>query len=282
MKLRLLAITAACLAVIALAAKSRFGPPGPASAATASRAGLDGRTPPEYRRAPDNTFLTFPEWYLVYSPREYANFIVNGLPSQFPYVGHVGQFWQGYRAIYQATKDGGPFNLDYHIMIWVIGVSTTAEYGLKWLYETVVGRVAEASRGGELTAEDRLAADVAREYVDFLDIEPWYKFDFIEPLKRLWTTTGWWGDHPLRKCERKYFLTSEYLAKAAYGWVIKRSSESSFGVESPVTTVMLDRAPPAASPTSRCSRHFPTGPCWRNCRATRRSHALPRPWRKQR
>jgi len=258
MKLRPLSVAAACLAVIALVAKFHFELPGPSLAIAAAIAGAGSRTPAEYRRAPDNTFLTFPEWYLVYSPREYAHFIVDQRPSQFPYLGHVRQFWQGYRAIYQASKDAGPFNLDYHVMIWIIGSSTTAEYGLKWLYETVVGRVAEASSGGELTAEDRLAADVARQYVDFLDVEPWYKFDFIAPLKRLWIATDWWGAHPLRKWERRYFLTSEYLAKAAYGQALKRLSESS-GVESPVTAVVLDHAPPAPSADVKVLETFPDG-----------------------
>jgi hypothetical protein len=259
MKLRPLSVTAACLAVLALLAKSRFELPRPGSSSRTSSARATSRTPAEYRRAPDNTFLTFPEWYLVYSPREYARFIVNRPPSQFPYLGHLGQFWQGYRAIYQATKDADPFNLDYHLMIWVIGISTTAEYGLKEAYETVVGRVAEASSGDKQTAEDRLAADVAREYVDFLDGEPWFNFDFLARFKRLWTTTGLWGDQPLRKWERKYFLTSEYLAKAAYGWVIKKSSESSFGVESMFTIVVLDRAPPVEFADVKVLERFPDG-----------------------
>ena len=260
MKLRPLSVTAACLAMLAaLLAKARFESPlSPASALTAS-ASATSRTPAEYRRAPENTFLTFPEWYLVYSPREYARFIVDRPPSQFPYLGHLGQFWQGYRAIYQATKDTKPFNLDYHVMIWVIGISTTGEYGLKEAYETVVGRVAEASSAGKPTAEDRLAADVAREYVDFLDGEPWFNFDFLARFKRLWTTTGLWGDHPLRKWERKYFLTSEYLAKAAYGWVVKKSSESSYGIESQFTIVVLDHAPPLEFADVKVLERFPDG-----------------------
>jgi hypothetical protein len=259
MKLRPLSVAAACLAVITLAAKPRFEAPGPPSARATSSAGVASRTPAELRRTRDNTFLTYPEWYLVYSPREYAHFMVDQPPSHFPYLGHLGQFWQGYGAIYQATKDAGEFNLDYHVMIWVIGISTTFEYGLKWLYETLVGRVAEASRGDELTAEDRLAADVARDYVDFLDIEPWYKFDYIAPLQRLWTQTDWLGDHPLRKWERRYYLTSDYLAKAAYGWLIKVSSESSYGIESPMTTVVLEHAPPGPLAEVKVLEIFPDG-----------------------
>ena len=45
--------------------------------------------PPENRRGEDQTFLTFPEWYLVYSPAEYAVFVVatgHPAPSHWPGV----------------------------------------------------------------------------------------------------------------------------------------------------------------------------------------------------
>jgi hypothetical protein len=189
------------------------------------------------------TYLTIPEWYLVWSPDEYADFIAEKPPSEFPYLGHLRQFWQGYRAVYDATKDKYPFDFRYHTMIAVIGSSTTVEYGLKGAYENIVGRLTEAGPPGEKTEEDRLAADVARDYVDFIVVEPWYRFDFVTPLKRVWTDTGWWGPNPLRKWERKYFLTSEYAAKAIYGWLIKQATESAYGIQKPVTAVVLDRNP---------------------------------------
>jgi hypothetical protein len=200
------------------------------------------RTPAEYRRATEFTYLTIPEWYLVWSPEEYADYITKKPPSTFPYLGHLKQFWESYHAIYTATADEYPFNRDYHLMIVVIGVSTTVEYGMKWFYENLVGTLTETTQQGQ-TEEDRLAAQVARDYVDFIVVEPWYKFDFVTPLKRVWSDTGWWGKHPIRKWERKYFLTSEYAIKAAYGWLIKKGSESVYDEEKPTTAVILDRAP---------------------------------------
>jgi hypothetical protein len=237
MKLRSLSLISVCCALIAVLTQSQLVP---IRYSITMPMRVPPRTPAEYRRAPENTFLTFPEWFLVYSPDEYADFIAKQPPSDFPYLGHIGQFWQGYWAMYQATKDDYPFNADYHVMVIVIGTSTTVEYGLKWAYETTVGRVTETNARA---AEDILAAKVARDYVDFLDKEPWYKFDFVGPLKRLWTDTGFWGPDPLRKWERKYFLTSEYAAKAGYAWVIKVLSESSYGVESEETAVILERWP---------------------------------------
>ena len=36
-------------------------------------------------------------------------------------------------------------NPGYHLMVMVIGVSTTVEYALKSAYETLIGRLTEAS-----------------------------------------------------------------------------------------------------------------------------------------
>ncbi|HLQ44342.1 MAG TPA: hypothetical protein VK137_06415 [Planctomycetaceae bacterium] len=198
------------------------------------------QTPAADCRAADQTFLTFPEWFLVYSPKEYAELIAERSPSEFPYLEHIGQFWQGYRAVSEATKDE-PFNGRYHEMIFVIGASTSFEYGLKWFYETTVGRVAELTSRPP-TEEDRLAAKVAKDYVDFLDVEPWYRFDFVTPLRRVWTEP-WRGPNLLRKWERKYFLTTEYSAKVIYAWMIKRSTESAYGIQTSLTTVVVDHLP---------------------------------------
>jgi hypothetical protein len=241
MKLRSLSLIALGCAMLAVALRVQLDKA--EAAPKAERSTALSRTPPQYRRAVEFTFLTVPEWYLVWSPDEYADFLTERPPSEFPYLGHLRQFWQGYGVVYDATKEAFPFNTDYHVMIVVIGTSTTAEYGVKGAYENIVGRVTEASRLHGMTEEDRLAAKVAREYVDFIVVEPWYKFDFLTPLQRLWAETGLWGPDPIRKWERKYFLTTEYAAKTVYGWLIKKASESVYEEERPVSAVLLDRFP---------------------------------------
>ena len=59
---------------------------------------------PEHVRGVEQTLLTFPEWFLVFSPHEYAEFIAGNEPSRFPYYGHIGQFWQSYQAVFDAIK----------------------------------------------------------------------------------------------------------------------------------------------------------------------------------
>lgn len=204
-------------------------------------------TPVEHRRGPEQTFLTYPEWFLVFSPAEYAAFVRDHDPSDFPFLGHIGQFWQGYGAVYEATRHRYPMNWGYHVMIMVIGVSTTVEYGLRAGYETLIGRVAELTRTHGPTDEDRYASRVAQDYVDFIRVEPWYKFDFGGRLVGLWKQTPLWGSDALRKWERKYALTTEYGVKAAYGWLIGLATKASYDEPVPVTAVVLDRLPDGAS-----------------------------------
>lgn len=198
--------------------------------------------PPEHRRGPEQTYLTYPEWFLVHSPAEYAAYVREHTPTRFPFVGHIRQFWQSYGAVTRATKQY-PFNFGYHVMVSVIGISTTVEYGLRSAYETLLGRVSELAMRHGLSDEDRYGAAVAQDYVDFIRREPWYEYDFAARLRGLWTDTPLWGRDALRKWERKYALSTEYLVKAGYAWLIKKATRASYDVPLPVTAVLLDRLP---------------------------------------
>jgi hypothetical protein len=202
--------------------------------------------PAAERRAPDQTYLTFPEWFLVFSPDEYASLLEASRPSSdFPFFRHIGQFWNAYAQVIGATHGRYPFNGEYHTMIVVIGTSTTIEYALKGTYETLVGRLSELTAPAGDTPEDRLAAQVARRYVDFIRVRPWYEFDFVSPLRALWRSSAW-GPHPLRRWERRYLLTSEWLVKAGYAALLEKATHSAFAVPRPTTLVVVDHL--AASP----------------------------------
>lgn len=219
-------------------------------------------TPAEFRRGPEQTFLTYPEWFLVHSPAEYASFVKNHPPSDFPFIGHIAQFWQGYGAVYRATRDDYSFNLGYHVMIVVIGTSTTVEYALRAAYEKTIGRLAELTQSHGMTDEERFGARVAQDYVDFIRVRPWYEYDFTAKLVGLWSKTSWWGPDLSRKWERKYALTTEYAVKALYGKLIEWATKAGYDEESPVTAVVLDHLPaqPQADlPELREIEHLPDG-----------------------
>ena len=201
-------------------------------------------TPVEDRRTPDQTFLTFPEWYLVHSPAEYAAWLGRSdAPSRFPLFAHIGQFWQSYGAINREIARY-PFNGGYHLMVMVIGVSTTVEYALKGAYERTIGRLAEGLRGTDgPVEEERFAARYAQDYVDFIRIDPWYKFDFASQLKSLWRDVPMTGPDMVRKWERRYLLTTELLVKEGYARLIKLGTQTIYDAPKPVTAVWLSRAP---------------------------------------
>ena len=196
--------------------------------------------PEKHRRTADQTYLTFPEWFLVFSPDENAELLEADRPaSTFPFFGHIRQFWSAYRQVIDATRNY-PFNSEYHTMIGVIGVSTTVEYGLKGAYETLVGRLTELTSAPNATPEDRLATAQARAYVEFVRVRPWYEFDFMRGLKALWTDTPLWGPDPLRKWERRYILTTEWLVKAAYGAALEKATHSTFAKPEVTSYAVLD------------------------------------------
>ncbi len=200
-------------------------------------------SPVEHRRPPDQTFLTFPEWYLVFSPDEFASFTKENTPDEFPFFGHIGQLWQGYDAVYGIIKDKYPFNTGYHVMIMVIGGSTTVEYSLRACYEKTVGRLTSLITTSAGTEEDRYAAKVAQDYVDFIKVLPWYEFDFKSKLIGLWRETPATGENFLRKWERRYILTTDYGAKALYGWLIKKATKASYEEALLVTSLVISHEP---------------------------------------
>jgi hypothetical protein len=201
--------------------------------------------PPEHRRGPEQTFLTYPEWFLVHSPAEYAEYVKEHTPTLFPFIGHTRQFWQGYGAVTRATRKY-PFNFGYHVMVMVIGVSTSVEYVIRASYETLIGRLSELAAPRRMSEEDRYGAKVAQDYVDFIRDVPWYEYDFAAKLAGLWRETSLWGPDVVRKWERKYALTTEYAIKAAYGWLIKKATKAAYEAPLPVTAVVVDRIPAGA------------------------------------
>ncbi|MDB5799178.1 MAG: hypothetical protein JWL63_117 [Rhodocyclales bacterium] len=201
----------------------------------------DSVAPPEQRRGAEQTYLTFPEWYLVHSPAEYASYLAaDRRPSDFPFWGHIGQLWSSYGHVTRATRDQ-PFNIGYHVMIVVIASSTTVEYALRSVYEVTIGRLFELTRMHGPTSEERYAAKTAQDYVDFIRVQPWYEFDFSARLKAVWAETGSSGPDGLRKWERKYALSTEYGVKALYAILIKKLTRAAYDAPRPTTAVLVDR-----------------------------------------
>lgn len=193
---------------------------------TAVRAGIA-----DYARPEDETYLSYPEWYIVWSYQEKADFQEKNLPSGFPFFGAVRQYWNSYCCVAHLIRGKYPFNGGEHVMLVVIGTSFTAEYVLKGLYEKAIGKISEWSSGGKPVEEDQYAYRVAREYAEFVHIRPFYEFHFARQVKGLWSQTPFWGAHLARKWERKFYLTADYTFEAFYCWLIEIATHLTYGNE---------------------------------------------------
>ena len=183
-----------------------------------------------YRRSESTSYMSFPEWYLVFNPQELAQTLQEKRPSAFPYFKSIGQFWGGYGQVYGLTRPYYPFDFGDHLMLNVIGSSTTVEYLIRGVYENSVGRATELLSFGARSEEEDYAAQAAKEYGDFIPTEPWFDFPFGHKLVGLWTKTPFFGWNFLRKTERKLILSTEYGFKSIYAAVIRLASHAVYGV----------------------------------------------------
>lgn len=184
----------------------------------------------EYYRPVEQTLLTIPEWYLVFQPKEYADYLAGGGdPSRFPFLASIDEYWALYDRVIALSAQNYPANSEYHTMLRVIGISTTLEYLVKGAYEASVGRLSRWSAGGEDTPEDKVIQQAHRAYSELIYDEPWYEFDFAGWRDRIWQDTPVWGEHVFRKWERKLFFSAEFGVKSLYAKLIKYAAQSTYG-----------------------------------------------------
>lgn len=188
-------------------------------------------TMPGYRRDGGQTFLTHPEWYIVYNSEEFAAFTADHLPTGFPYLASIGQYWANHIEVRRLTGHRYPFNLGYHVMLVVIGTSYSAELVIKGAYENVVGRLSGWSAGGAPSDEDRYAHAVAADYGRFIHARPFYEYPFGAKLAGLWKENRLFGTHPVRKLERRFILSVEYGIKTVYGALIRAVTRATYGMQ---------------------------------------------------
>jgi hypothetical protein len=208
---------------------------------SAKRATLTGALDQEVRKA-SNAYLSVPEWFIVYISDDYASAIAQTVPSTFAYSEYLADYWRLYGRLAALIENAYAPDSEYHTMVRVIGVSTTVEFGLKAFYEDTVGHLFEWI-SGHATPEDAYAARVARDYVSFIRLRPWYEFEFRKALVDLWTTLPAGGDSLLRKLERRAILSAEYTIKWGYASLIEWATHAAFGVADIDTYVRLSGDP---------------------------------------
>ncbi len=202
-----------------------FPPPAPDAAAAAVRAKLENRK--DWRRPEEQSLLTLPEWYIVYSAEERAAWLAAGkAPGAFPYLASVRQFWSMRRAVKTALAGRYPSNTGYQVMIAFIGACFAVEYGAQGAYEKTLGALALAlSSPG---AADAASAMAAADYAAFLHDLPWYEFPFMTRRREFLDRSAGGG---LRGVERRLAVGLELGAKAIWAKAVKKMTGAAYAPE---------------------------------------------------
>ncbi|MEN8304635.1 MAG: D-arabinono-1,4-lactone oxidase, partial [Campylobacterota bacterium] len=191
-----------------------------------------------YRRSEEQTVLTVPEWYLVFNPKEYADYLEAGKnPSDFPLYASIDEYWKLYDRSVMLTKNY-PENDEYMTMLQVIGVSMTIEYGFKMLYENTLGKLFSLFSEKIHSTREDVIIEANRAYSDFVYHTAFYEFSFWSWVKKVWASEEEKeGYSSLRKWERTLFFTLEFSFKALYSQLLTQATKATY--EEPVKKIYL-------------------------------------------
>ena len=85
---------------------------------------------PCYQRAQGDSFLTFPEWYIVHAYNDLPAVTAQSSESDFDYLASIAGFWcEPLRAPRGSASVSGPASADQKATNYIIGFSFTAEMG---------------------------------------------------------------------------------------------------------------------------------------------------------
>jgi hypothetical protein len=182
-----------------------------------------------YTRRESDSYLSFPEWHIVYAYEDLAGVLRRGDESDFAYGRQILAFWRSLCGLTRVVTSRSEVGRDTKVMLYTIGWNFTVDFALKGAYEKTIGRAFEWLRGADKTAEDQFAARDMQAYAAFLRQTPWYDYPFGARLAAFWRETPLGGADLPRKLERRVVFTLEYGAKAVYGALIGFASDTELG-----------------------------------------------------
>jgi hypothetical protein len=219
-------------------------PEGPAPN-TAIGFGIDD---PRYARAEGDSFLTYPEWYIVYAYSDLAGVTRASSESSFDYFSSIGGFWSSLCGARRSTSSQRPPTQDQMITDYIIGSSFTAEMAVQGIYERTVGALTVGLRGSNRTKEDEFNLALLDDYAKFLEQTPWYRYPFAGKLSALWHDVPF--EPSLRSIERRFSLSLQYGVKSIYAKGIEALAGLS-PADLEISSVVLAPSPEALPNDSR-------------------------------
>jgi len=172
-----------------------------------------------YVRQQGDSFLTFPEWYIVHAYNDLAGVTARASESDFDYLASIRGFWSSLCGATRQASSSGPATADQKATNYIIGFSFTLEMALQGAYERSIGAVSEWTTAGHKTAEDEFNLALLREYGAFLYQTPWYQFPFGAKLKQFWRETPFVPS--VRSVERRGSLSLQYAGRAGYAALMR-------------------------------------------------------------
>lgn len=196
-----------------------------------------------YRRPEVRTYLTVPEWYLVFNPDEYADYVAEHRPSGFPYFSGIREFWSLYAKTNDLASEAHDADGGTHLMLLVIGASFSIEQAVKGVYENTFGRLTEWVSSDELTEEDRLIQRYQADYADFIHVHPWYDYPFYSKLKEFHAQSRWSEENRMREMERSLAFSIGFGFKSLYAWLIRAGTKSVYEEDEGIVYAMVEDLP---------------------------------------
>jgi hypothetical protein len=176
-------------------------------------------TDPGYARPQGDSFLTFPEWYIVHAYTDLAGVTAQSSESSFDYLASIRGFWSSLCGATRQASTSGPASADQKATNYIIGFSFTLEMGLMGAYERTIGALSEWTTGGRKTSEDEFNAALLKEYSAFLYQTPWFRFRFGSKLRQFWHETPFVPS--IRSVERRASLSLQYAVRFAYAKLMR-------------------------------------------------------------
>ena len=187
-------------------------------------------TDARHQRREANTYLTYPEWHIVFAYDGLAETLKTGDEYAFAYSRSISSFWSSTCALTRVAGEHGGADWATRSMIHTIGVSFTAEMLAKAAYEETIGRLTAWIRGPQKTPQDVLITRTAGDYAAFLRQTPWYKYPFHRKAQDLWAAPI---EGRARGWERRLGIGLEFEGKTAYAALL--ASAVAAGEAAPLT-----------------------------------------------
>ncbi|MFZ4099366.1 MAG: class I SAM-dependent methyltransferase [Chlamydiia bacterium] len=142
----------------------------------------------QYKRSPEQTYLTRPEWHNVDMAGELAEFSVRESWTQFPFLRHMVQQWSEFGKAWKSAQARHGFmatlTSEHTTMNLFISIMTT----MQCLYLATIALIVRTLSGfsHRRSHMDGMIADMNQDYAQFIHHTPFYHYPVWNRIGTLW------------------------------------------------------------------------------------------------